>query len=270
MHVEHLFIYPIKSLGGIELKEVHLEARGFKYDRRYMLVDEKGVFITQRDNHLMALFHTYIEKDGIRVSFREELRGDSVLVPYDLDNNKTRQVQIWQDTCSAVEMSDEVNEYFSERLSQKCFLVYMPDNTNRLVDKRYAQQDEMTSFADAFPILLIGSASLNDLNARLPKEEQVVWNRFRPNLVVKTEVPFEEDNWQVFKLGNAILQCVKPCARCVITTINQESGLAGKEPLKTLASYRTQNHKVMFGQNVLIKSYGLNLRVGDEFACLKD
>lgn len=270
MHVERLFIYPIKSLGGIEVSEVIIETRGFRYDRRYMLVDEKGSFITQRDNHLMALFHSALVRDGIRVSFRGEALSDSVVIPYETDSGKIRQVQIWQDTCTAIEMSEDVNEYFSERLSQKCVLVYMPDSSNRMVDRQYAQYDEITSFADAFPILLIGSASLDDLNTRLPEHERLGWNQFRPNLVIKTEVPFEEDNWQTFKLGNAILQCVKPCARCVITTINQESAIAGKEPLKTLATYRTQNSKVMFGQNVLIKSYGEILRVGDELSFLSN
>jgi len=268
MHVERIFIYPVKSLSGIELKEVHLDARGFRFDRRYMLVDDKGDFISQRENHRLALFRTAIEQDGFRISFAMDDSKDSLLLPFESEIGRSMKVRIWEDFCEAVDVGDQASAYFSERLSQKCTLVYMPDSTNRFVDRHYAQGDETASFADAFPILLIGSASLNDLNARLPEKEQVGWNRFRPNLVVKTEVPFEEDNWNVFKLGNAMLQCVKPCARCVITTINQETGIAGKEPLKTLAGYRTQNHKVMFGQNVLIKTYGETLRIGDEMSGL--
>lgn len=255
MKVEHLFIYPVKSLGGIEVNLAHLSERGFRYDRRYMLVDEKGTFITRRTFPKMALFSTSIEEHGFRIEFFGDKPQDSVVIPFEPLDDNLRRVKIWDDECFANVLSQELNDYFSERLEQKCSLVYMPSKSNRPVDPRYAKNEEITSFADAFPLLLIGSASLDDLNNQLAPEHRVGWDRFRPNIVVRTSIPFEEDTWRNFRIGESGFEAVKPCARCVMVTVNTKTGKAGKEPLKTLAAYRTTNNKVMFGQNVLIQSH---------------
>jgi uncharacterized protein len=125
----------------------------------------------------------------------------------------------------------------------------MPDTTSRAVDRRYAPEGQMVSFADAYPFLVIGEASLADLNSRL--EIPVPMNRFRPNLVFSGGTPFCEDGWRDFNIGDQPFRAVKPCARCIMTTIDQQTTTKNAEPLRTLASYRKQDNKVLFGQNVI-------------------
>jgi uncharacterized protein YcbX len=169
-------------------------------------------------------------------------------------------VKIWDDDCEALLMSKEVNKWFSSQLGIRCSLVYMPDSTERRVDPKYAINNDITSFSDAYPILIIGQASLDDLNSRLT--EPIPVNRFRPNIVFTGGTPYEEDEMEHFRINNLDFYGVKPSARCVVTTTNQETGIAGKEPLKTLATYRAKNNKVYFGQNVLMKGVG-KINVGD-------
>ncbi len=148
----------------------------------------------------------------------------------------------------------------------QCRLVYMPDATNRRVDKAYASYDEITSFSDAYPISLIGQLSLDDLNTRL--QEPVPINRFRPNIVFTGGEPFEEDTMEEFSINDIKFSGVKLCARCVVTTINQDDGEKGNEPLKTLATYRMRNNKIYFGHNLLHKGSGV-ISVGDELEIIK-
>lgn len=269
MQVTHLFVYPVKSLGGIELTESQLEERGLKYDRRYMLVDEHGQFMSQRTTPQMSLFKTSLSRKGIEVNYSNDSSSSSVTLPFETESSELRKVSIWEDECLAIEVSPEINQFFSNHLSKKCSLVYMPDSTRRLVDTDYALNNEITAFADAFPLLLIGQSSLDDLNKRLPADNQLSWDRFRPNVVVSTDFPFEEDSWEKFRIGDLDFMCAKPCARCVMTTVDQYTGKMGKEPLRTLASYRTVKNKVLFGQNVLIQSTKGILRIGDKVTLIK-
>jgi uncharacterized protein YcbX len=251
-------IYPIKSLGGISLPSAMVEERGLQYDRRWMLIDANNQFMTQRKIHNMALIKVHLGTGHLHAS----MAGMPGLnIPFLPQTNEVVTVTIWDDSCQAVVVSWEANEWFSEALQMSCKLVYMPKNSIRLVDHRYAKNNEIVSFADAYPFLLIGQASLNDLNQRLP--EAVPMNRFRPNLVLTTTVPFEEDQWKSIRIGQTIFHLVKPCARCVLTTIDQQTGIAGKEPLKTLSSYRMSNHKVLFGQNAVWGRQGNQLQHGD-------
>jgi uncharacterized protein len=146
-------------------------------------------------------------------------------------------------------------------LTMPCKLVYMPDESKRRVDVGYALSKEITSFSDAYPVLMVGQASLDDLNSRL--EIPVPMNRFRPNIVFTGGDPYQEDTMQHFQINEIDLYAVKPCARCAITTTDQETSATAKEPLKTLATYRTGNNKVYFGQNILYKQQG-TIKVGDE------
>ena len=158
-------------------------------------------------------------------------------------------------------MGSEANEWFSHKLDMRCKLLYMPHESKRKVDREYMLNNDITGFSDAFPLLMIGQASLDDLNSRL--DIPVPMNRFRPNIVFTGGDPFEEDTMEHFRINNIDLYAVKPCARCVVTTTDQETGATAKEPLKTLASYRTGNNKVYFGQNILYKNNGV-IKVGDE------
>lgn len=251
-------IYPVKSLSGISLDESEVTDRGLKYDRRWLLVDKYGKFLTQRVLPQMSLIKVNIDKYSLIFSHKQK-DDASFSIPMESYSEEENEVIIWNDTVRAVYAGKEADEWFSAALDFKCRLVQMPDKSKRFVDKKYAVQNEIVSFADAYPFLLIGQSSLNDLNSRL--EVKLPMNRFRPNLVFTGGKPFDEDKMKRFKLNDITFFPVKPCARCVVTTVNQETGTKEKEPLETLASYRTQNNKVLFGQNLLHKGRG-KIKVG--------
>jgi uncharacterized protein len=247
--LSNIFIYPIKSLGGISVDSSFAGDRGIKYDRRYLLVDKYGTFLTQRDFPQMAQLKLTFLDNSFQVS---NLKNNKIIiVPLEPDLSEKIEVQIWDDRCSAIKMSNELNQWFSDALEINCSLVYMPDDEKRIVEKKNITEDHLVSFADAYPYLIIGQASLDDLNTRL--QIPVPMNRFRTNFVFTGGNPYEEDNWKDFKIGDAIFSAVKPCARCVITTTDQQTGIRNDEPLKTLSTYRKIDNKVMFGMNVICK-----------------
>lgn len=261
MYVSQLYIYPIKSLGGISVLSAELTDRGLKHDRRWMLVDEQNQFMTQREYPQMALLQTAITPEGILV-FNKSNISERILVPFSIPIYKRQTVKVWDDWCESVIMPGEINDWFSGRLGLPCTLVFMPDDSLRKVDGRYTiHENDITSFSDAFPLMLIGQASLDDLNSRL--NDPLPMNRFRPNIVIAGSVPYEEDEMEDFMIGDIHFYGVKLCSRCVITTINQDSLEKGKEPLKTLAGYRMMNKKTYFGQNILYSGSG-NVKTGDE------
>jgi len=258
--LSQIYIYPVKSLGGISLKTAQVQERGLQHDRRWMLVDENNQFLTQRTFAEMALLQVELEDNGLRV--RHKIKSmESLLIPFEPITQKQIQVTIWDDVCTALEVSATVNDWFTEALNRPCRLVYMPDTSQRPVDVAYAQNDEIVSFADGYPILVIGDASLQDLNKRL--NDPVPMNRFRPSLVFTGGQPYEEESWNLFSIQNNSFQGVKPCGRCVLTTIDQNTAEKSQEPLRTLSGYRRVGNKVLFGQNVLPLSPGSSVSIGD-------
>jgi uncharacterized protein YcbX len=259
LELSEIFIYPVKSLGGISLQSSDVEYRGLKYDRRFLLVDENGVFITQRDNPQMALLKLYFLENGFGVL---DIRNNyNTVIPFESQSTESIKVKLWDDVCNAVMVRKELNNWFSNALNIKCSLVYMPDNEKRIVEKKYIDDEQIVSFADAYPFLIIGQSSLEDLNSKL--KIPLPMNRFRPNFVFSGGKPYEEDNWKDFIIGDVKFKAVKPCARCVITTTDQETASRNNEPLKTLSNYRKINNNVMFGMNVICKAAG-NISVGDK------
>ncbi len=264
MFLSEINIYPIKSLAGISLKSSRVEERGLQFDRRWMLVDGKNDFLTQRDFPKMATIGTEILENGLRVSQSK----DEAVIPFEPNTNKTVSVKIWQSRCRAKVYENEVNDWFCDVLQTNCKLVLMPSETKRKVNYFYAvHKDDTVGFADAYPFLLIGENSLEDLNSKL--ENPVPMNRFRPNFVVSGADAFAEDNWKQIKIGACVFHIVKPCARCVITTIDQANGeKQAVEPLKTLASYRIPKRsikkKILFGQNLIAENAGDILEIGDK------
>lgn len=252
-------IYPLKSLGGISLDSTFAGERGLKYDRRYLLVDENGEFLTQRNLPKLALLKLSFAKTGFNVL--NIIDNSFITIPFESEGTEKVKVQIWDDVCSSLRVDKKLDEWFSDILKFKCSLVYMPDNEKRIVEKKYETADHIVSFADAYPYLIIGQSSLNDLNSRL--ENPIPMNRFRPNLVFSGGNPYEEDNWKVFKIGDVNLKAVKPCARCTITTTDQQTAERNKEPLKTLSEYRKIEGKVMFGMNVVCNKQGF-VKIGDK------
>lgn len=257
LQISELFVYPIKSLGGISLTTAQVTERGLQHDRRWMLVDEANQFLTQRAFPQMALLQTQLTEDGLLIKHKKT--SDKIIVPFQ-PSGETMRVQVWSDVVKAVEVNKEISEGFSAILSMKCKLVYMPDSTKRRVDTRYASNKEITSFSDGYPFMLISQSSLDDLNNRL--QSPLPMNRFRPSIVVTGSLPFEEDEWAHFTSNNIDFFGVKLCARCVITTINQDEATSSKEPLQTLATYRKFQNKIYFGQNLLHRGEGM-LRIGD-------
>lgn len=251
--LSQIFIYPIKSLGGIPLLSSIAEERGLKYDRRWMLIDENNSFITQRQYPQMALLKVRIEGELLTVS-KKNNEGEKISLPLFSSSKKNLNVNIWDDTCTAELVSSVADNWFSEILNVKCRLVRMPESTKRLVDRKYSSEEKSVSFADGYPYLIIGQASLDDLNKKLRQPLPI--DRFRPNFVFTGGEPFEEDNWKKFKIGEVVFTALKPCARCMITTIDQDSSEKGFEPLTTLASYRKKDSKVLFGMNLICDSTG--------------
>ncbi|MFC6099421.1 MOSC domain-containing protein [Olivibacter domesticus] len=260
--ISELYIYPIKSLGGVSLSSAEVTDRGFKYDRRWMLVDAHNRFLTQREVAQMALIKVAIEEGGLSLTHP---RMEVVKVPFYQEGQDEQLFTIWNDTCKGVLVKKELDDWFSDALAMKCRLVYMPERTHRQVDQQYAPDGMITSFSDAYPFLTIGQASLDDLNGRL--DEPLPMNRFRPNIVFSGGHAFEEDVMHHIRIGNIDFYGVKLCARCVVTTIDQQTAEKAKEPLKTLASYRSKNKKIMFGQNLIHTGAGL-IRVGDRLEVL--
>lgn len=262
--LSQIFIYPIKSLGGIPLLSSIAEERGLKYDRRWMLIDENDSFLTQRQYPQMALLNVTIEGEFLSVSLKLDA-SEKISLPLLSSSKKTLSVKIWEDTCPAELVSPEADNWFSEILKVKCRLVRMPESTKRLVDQKYSPEKKSVSFADGYPFLIIGQASLDDLNEKLPQPLPI--NRFRPNFVFTGGEPYEEDNWKQFKIGEVVFSALKPCARCMITTINQDTSERGFEPLTTLASYRKKDSKVLFGMNLICNSAG-TINLEDEITLL--
>jgi uncharacterized protein len=277
MKISEINIYPIKSLGGITLNEATIEQRGLQYDRRWMLVDDNGKFFTQREFPKMSTISISLTENGLQVSAE---KFDNIIVPFEVEGEKLK-VQVWQSNCEAILSDLRINQWFSDVLQTNCKLVYMPDNSRREINPRFDVNNDIVSFADGYPFLIIGENSLADVNSRL--EMPVPMNRFRPNIVVANSVAFAEDNWKKIKIGEIIFRSTKPCARCVMTTINQTDGaFTGKEPLKTLAKYRLakqvfpatcadldlSENAVLFGQNLVADNFGGTIKIGDKVEIL--
>ncbi len=224
-----------------------------------MLVDEQNMFITQRLYPKMALLKVEIKNNLLTIKHKQNNLSPLTVQPF-LYSADEINVQIWKDNVTVLKYNQDVNDWFKEAIGLKCCLVYMPDSTKRKVDPEYAN-NKMVGFADGFPFLIVGEESLNDLNKRL--EEPLPMIRFRTNFVFSGGKPFDEDNWKTIKIGNIVFHSTKPCPRCVITTIDQNTGVKGKEPLKTLAAFRQKDNKVMFGMNLVAEGTG-KISVGGE------
>jgi len=255
--IASLIYYPIKACRGFEVDETNIERMGLAHDRRMMVVTPEGGFLTQRDYPKLALVTPSISGNKLTLS----ARGIDSLTTLIRKTGPTRPVDIWRSKgVQSVDQGEEAAKWFSDWLGASVRLVHIAGDYIRRVSEKYAvNADDRTGFADGYPILLASKESLLDLNSRL--ETPVPMNRFRPNIVVKGCEPFEEDKWDRMRIGEIEMAVVKPCARCLVTTIDKETLEKSKEPLTTLASYRKQEGGVMFGQNVIPLNEG-RLRLG--------
>jgi len=258
--LQSIHIYPIKSLGGFSVNSAQALHKGLEYDRRWLLVDENGHFLTQRAWPIMATFKVELEKEHLLVT-NTQADPQSIRIPLLETLGAKYWVKVWENELWAEEVNPALSQWFANVLNFPCRLVKMTDVSQRQVPERETTNGEPVSFADAYPYLVAGVASLADLNQRL--EVSVPMNRFRPNLVFTGGTPFEEEILKAFKIGNATFKMSHPCSRCKMITTDQATGeIIGKEPLKTLATYRTQDNKVLFGMNALLIQEGL-ITVGD-------
>lgn len=269
MHLSGLFIYPVKSLRGHAVPAATLDARGFADDRRFMVVDADNRFLTQRTVPRMALIETALTTDTL--TLRHAASG-SVAVPRPA-SGVIRSVQVWRDTVDADDCGEAVATWLSDILEQTCHLVQIGEAFHRPANPEGARASDKVSFADGYPLLVLSEASLAELNNRLlaTQNEPIPIDRFRPNIVVSGTTPFAEDSWQRWQIGSAIFRTINPCARCVITTTNQQTAERGPEPLRTLATYRrdaTKPSNVNFGMNVVQESKTGTIRVGDPLTLL--
>jgi uncharacterized protein YcbX len=244
LRIARLLLYPVKGLGGMELREHPVEARGLAGDRRFMLVDATGTFISQRTHPAMAPVRTGFVAGGgsptrLRLTHpdRPPLEVEAVPGSHDAEGRPRARlpVTVWGDALEAVAPSAEADAWFSELLETPVRLVWQPDDAHRPTDPAYAPGGEV-SLADGYPLLVVTEGSLEALNARL--ETPLPMDRFRPNVVVAGAEPYAEDRWRRVRLGPLAMAGVKRCARCSVTTVDQATGVRGQEPLRTLATYR--------------------------------
>ena len=254
--ISALYVYPIKSMAGIALQSAQITETGFAFDRFWMLVDEGGQFITQREFPIMALFKLQFVEEGIEVTFN----GESITVCKEPQGTENIECQIWEDTLIALKEPSKISKWFSKHLGISVSLVRLADHSNRYV-KRHAPAK--VHFPDSSPYLVIGEASLHLLNEKL--NNPVEMDRFRPNIVFHGGEPHDEDTWKRIQIGGSFFKSTKACPRCTVTTINQRTGEQGEEPLVSLSKYRHKERKILFGNYFKNgDASGESLKVGDK------
>jgi uncharacterized protein len=264
MRVTSLHYYPVKSCGGTSIPHATLDARGFVEDRAWMVTTGDGLFLTQREMPRMALIRPCTDAGTLVLA----APGMPPLHVIRRTDGARRDVAVWKDTCCTLDQGEEPARWLSAFLGSPCRLVRMAEGFVRQTDPVYsAGFAGQVGFADGYPMLLITQASLDDLNRRLA--EPLPMNRFRPNIVVSGAGPYAEDDWGLIRIGNVSFAVVKPCARCPITTTDQETAAVAQEPLRTLATYRhVRGRGVMFGQNLIHIAAG-SISVGDPVEILE-
>ncbi len=257
IELSSLIYYPIKACRGFEVESTQVERMGLEHDRRMMVVTPQGKFLTQREYPRLALVKPTLN-DGVVTLSAPQFDSRRVAIR---TSGATQSVDIWKSTgVGAVDQGDDAAAWFSDWLGTPVRLVHIADDFKRTLNPQYAMSaDDHTGFADGYPILIISADSLADLNARM--ETPIPMNRFRPNIVVKGCEPYAEDTWNQIQIGDVKLAIVKPCARCLVTTIDKETLQKSKEPLRTIASYRRHTLGAIFGQNVIPLNSG-RLRLG--------
>jgi uncharacterized protein YcbX len=245
LRVAELTVYPVKSMRGCSLPRAFVYRWGFAGDRRWMVVSRAGRCLTQREHPAMAVLAPALIASGISLSAAGIGTIEAVA------KGSPIEVLIWRDAVQAETCAPAVDDFVSTALGVPCRLVHLGDTSRRLLQAEYRQNGETVAFADGFPILLGTAESLADLNLRL--DSPIRMNRFRPNIVIEGAEAWAEDGWRLIRIGGVQFRVAKPCDRCVMTTVEQETGARPdkSEPLRTLATFRRTPRGVMFGQNLV-------------------
>lgn len=264
MELTDIRLFPVKSLAGIQVENAQVTPMGLKDDRAMMLVDEQGVFISQRKFPQMALIKTKLEANAVQVSAPDL---ESLALEASAFSEESLQVTVWGTQCFGYLANDNINQWFSEFLEQPVRLVQYDRQQPRASDPDFSQPGDIVSFADGFPLLVISQASLDDLNSRL--QVPVTMTSFRPNIVVDGCDAYAEDDWKKIRVGEVEFEAVKRCSRCVLTTVDPQTGIKreDREPLKTLSGYRRASAGVMFGMNLIPRNEG-RIKLSDKVEIL--
>jgi uncharacterized protein YcbX len=262
MRVASLHIFPVKSMAGVSPPSARVKPWGLEGDRRWMVVTPNGHFLTQRDHPGMALLAPKLS--GTTLHLASPGRGAIEAIA----TGPPMQVRVWNDIVPAATCSPEIDAFVTAALGTPSRLVYLNDPTCRAVSARWRQPGETVTFADGFPVLITSLSSLADLNARLATPIRI--NRFRGNIVIAGAPPWAEDTWRIIRIGPVSFRIAKPCDRCVVTTIEQETAARPEpaEPLRTLGTFRRAGQGVMFGQNLVPLCEG-EIAIGDPIEILE-
>ena len=262
--VSEITAFPVKSTAGWRQDQAEVTARGLAFDRQWMLVDEDGTCITARDSPALLQIGATVAGGCLQL---QAPKMPDLSLPIPGAGQASTSVTVWDDRCDAVGYEDTVDDWFALYLGRPCRLVYMPDTTVRPVDGEDPTGPQV-GFADSHPLLLIGAASLDDLNTRTP--EPVSMRQFRPNIVVTGAAPYAEDEWGRIQIGEVTFVAGDVCRRCVLTTIDPETSIRHdqQEPLRTLSSYRRRGQQAPnFGQYFIPETGGI-IREGDRLQVL--
>lgn len=267
IRVTRLSIYPIKSSAALQLEQSTVEARGLRHDRRFVVADADGHFLTGRTEPALTRIQAQPVASGLVLNAPD--MPELLVADADL-SDKRRPVTIWKEQLSARHCHPDYDRWLSELLGKPCQLLYCDEQTERSVEHT---SDQPVGFADGYPLLLISQASLDDLNNRLATP--VTMEHFRPNIVLDNTAAFAEDGWRRIRIGEVEFQVCKPCSRCIFTTRDPVTTELSpqREPLKTLASYRRGQDQygdkgVFFGQNLIARNEGV-IRQGDQVDILE-
>jgi uncharacterized protein len=278
MIVSELYIYPIKSCQGIKLDRAEVLEKGFAWDREMMVVTSRGKFLTQRQYPQLAKVRVSLKGEEVSLEV-EDNRIPAITFTSTTIGNEI-EVEIWNDNTIAIDQGDEVARWFNEVLElsrdKQCRLVRQSPRHPRSIQNYPAQSNKPVNFADGYPFLMAATASLTELNQRIVEIHQqpsqaIPMSRFRPNIVIETQQPFIEDTWRKIQVGEVIFNSIKPCSRCIITTIDQQSGVKNelREPLRTLGTFRQFGEQgVLFGEEMIPRNSGI-VKVGDRLKVLE-
>lgn len=256
MKITSITTYPIKSLGGVALERSALTAAGLQHDREWMLVDENGKLVSQREFPVLSLFRVLLFEDRLHVIYNDNM----CVIPFSFQGNNKIACKIFSTDVIGGIVDQSISDWFSAHLDCTVHLVRALSDEPRTVKNH---PDSAVLFPDSSPFLFISEASLSHLNDKL--DRPVLMNRFRPNIVFDAATPHIEDDFTSIYINDAKFEGIKNCGRCKMTTIDQRTGEIGIEPLRTLATYRKQENKILFGRYLACKNWTEKvIQVGDQ------
>lgn len=255
--ITQIFIYPIKGLAGVEVTEAQVMHRGLEHDRRMMLIDENGLFLSQRTIPELALFKMKIVKDGYEIDYKNQVFN----INLNDKMGKGLEVTVWDDDLTCHEVSEASSAWFCQMTGKKLRLVTMTDASKRVKELKISPYQSDVSLADGYPFLLLGSASMEELNTRIGKA--IAIERFRANIVISTNEAHEEDKpMDLYNKNGVQFRVINPCARCQVVSIDPQDATISKDVLYELSKYRKDRNKVNFGANMIAINLG-KIAVGD-------